>query len=281
MNKRSSYIKKSELRLTKEQLRKLQLTQLELLIEVDRICRKYNIKYSLACGTLLGAVRHNGFIPWDDDIDVWMMRKEYEKFCRACKRELSSKYFLQNWFTDPNFNSAYGKLRKRGTSFVRIGQEKMKYVDGIYIDILPLDIMPNKYWDRVFMGVGAWIFRKLTYAKAGAMCEKKLIHRIKYRILSLIPLRITKRAFQKLITKYKNEDYLYCKCLGDTYFTPHWRDNFEDLIEWEFEGHKFFIPKNYDDVLKISISRDYMTLPPVEQRKPHANVSYIDFGDDN
>ena len=279
MKSRTEYIKKSELTLTPEQLRKLQMTELEILIEFDRICRKNNIPYSLACGTLLGAVRHKGFIPWDDDIDVWMLRKDYERFCRICKKDLSPKFFFQNWRTDPYFNSAYGKLRKKGTRYVRIGQEKMKYKDGIYIDILPLDSMPDKYWERVLMGVKCWIFRKLTYARAGAMCEKKVISRIIYRILSFIPIKPLKRAFYKELTKYRNDNTLYCKCLGDTYFTPHWRDNFNELIEWEFEGHKFFIPKNYDNVLKISIGRNYMELPPEDKRKPHANVSHIDFGE--
>ena len=82
-------------------LRKMQLIQLEMLTEFDRICRKYEIEYFIIAGTLLGAVRHGGFIPWDDDVDVAMKREEYEKFCKICGKELSSKgIFLQNYHTD-------------------------------------------------------------------------------------------------------------------------------------------------------------------------------------
>ena len=91
-------INRKPIELTQEQLRKLQLTELEMLVEFDRICRKNNIHYILGYGTLLGAVRHNGFIPWDDDVDVFLMRDEYNKFCEACKTDLNTeKFFLQNW----------------------------------------------------------------------------------------------------------------------------------------------------------------------------------------
>lgn len=269
-----------ETKLNKEDFRRLQLIELELLIEVDRICRKHNIKYCLACGTLLGAVRHGGFIPWDDDVDVWMLRNEYEKFRKVCKKELLNDYFLQNWHNDPYFNSAYSKLRKKGTNYVRVGQEKMKYKTGIYIDILPLDNLPDNYFTRINMTLRAWIFRKVTYSQAGAMCEKKLRTRLLYGLVNkLINLKTSKIRFQKMLIKYKDDETLWCKCLGDIGFNPHWRDNFLDLIEMKFEGYSFCVPKNYDSVLKVSFGNDYMSLPPINERKPHANVSIIDFGD--
>ncbi len=273
-------IKKNEtIKYTPELLRRLQLTQLEILIELDRVCRKNNIKYCLACGTLLGAIRHEGFIPWDDDIDVWMLRCEYERFCKICEKDLDKKYFFQNWDTDPYFNSAYGKIRKKGTRYIRAGQERMKYKDGIYIDILPLDNLPDQYWARWRMIVKAWLYRKLTYAQAGAMCEKNLFKRIGYFILSLYPVKRAKREFYRLLTRYDNKETLYCKCLGDVNFNPHWKDDFRELIEWQFEGHLFYVPARYDSLLKNNIGIDYMTLPPIEKRRPHADFSYIDFGE--
>lgn len=270
--------KRKAIEYTPELLRMLQLTQLEILVEFDRVCRKNNIKYCLGCGTLLGAIRHNGFIPWDDDIDVWMLRKEYERFCSICKKELDQKYFFQNWDTDPYFNSAYGKIRKNGTSFKRVGQEKIKYHDGIYIDVLPLDNMPDDYWQRCIMGVKAWVYRKVTYARAGAVCEEKFSKRLIFRFLSLVPINWAKKKFYALITKYDDKETLYCKCLGDIHFTAYWKDDFRELIEWDFEGHSFFVPARYDSVLKNDIGIDYMKCPPDNERVPHACASYISFG---
>ena len=93
-----------KIELTDRELRQLQLNLLEMLIEIDRICRRYHIKYSLDGGTLLGAVRHGGFIPWDDDIDVSMRREEYRKFYRACRKDLErSRFFLQEYRTDQHY----------------------------------------------------------------------------------------------------------------------------------------------------------------------------------
>lgn len=100
--------------LSKEKLRQLQLVELEMIVEVDRICRKYKIKYSLDGGTLLGAVRHHGFIPWDDDADVIFTRHEYAKFYKACKKELDQeRFFLQDYTTDPYYRWGYAKLRRK------------------------------------------------------------------------------------------------------------------------------------------------------------------------
>ena len=283
-NKYNSNIYKSNsnkigVEMTPELLRRLQLAELEILVEFDRVCRKNNISYCLGCGTLLGAIRHHGFIPWDDDIDVWILRSEYDRFCKIAKTELNNKFFFQNWHTDPFFNSAYGKIRKKGTRYIRIGQEKMKYKDGIYIDILPLDNLPDQYWDRWKMIVRAWFYRKLTYAKAGALCEKNVIKKMGYFILSLYPIKKAKKRFYRLLTRYDNMNTLYCKCLGDVNFNPHWKDDFKEVIEWDFEGHRLFVPARYDSLLKNNIGIDYMKLPPVSKRKPHADASYIDFGE--
>ena len=129
--------------LTQEQLRKMQQIEVEMADELDRVCRKHNIRYSLDGGSMLGAVRHKGFIPWDDDMDFCMLREDYEKL-KAVSNELNPDIcFFQDHDTDPNYRWGYAKLRRTGTTFVRLGQEHMKYKTGIAIDIFPLDDVPK------------------------------------------------------------------------------------------------------------------------------------------
>ena len=126
--------------LEEETLRKLQKTELEILIEVDRICQKNRIHYSLTGGTLLGAVRHGGFIPWDDDADISMLRSEYKKFQRACKRDLDTeRFYFQDMENTPGYRWGYGKVRRKDTIFLREGQEQMPYEQGIFLDVFPRD----------------------------------------------------------------------------------------------------------------------------------------------
>ena len=126
--------------ISNEELKKLQRIELEMLIELDRICRKHQVSYSLDGGTLLGAVRHKGFIPWDDDIDVIMLRPEYEKFRSACERELDqTRFFLQDYKSDPHYRWGYEKLRRLGTEHIRLGQESLKQRTGVFLDIFVAD----------------------------------------------------------------------------------------------------------------------------------------------
>ena len=130
-------------------LRQLQLVELEMLIEVDRICRKCNLRYNIIGGTLLGAVRHGGFIPWDDDADLVMFRDDYEKFREACKEELDKdRFYFQDMETTAGYRWGYGKLRRKKTVFVREHQEHMPYEQGVFIDIMPLDNVPDSYLGR-------------------------------------------------------------------------------------------------------------------------------------
>ena len=116
-------VRRAGYHLSKKELRDVQLIELEMLIEVDRICRKCGIKYCISAGTMLGAVRHGGFIPWDDDADVAFLRPEYEKFRKACETELDTdKFYFQDYRNTKGYRWGYGKLRRKGTEFIRLNQ---------------------------------------------------------------------------------------------------------------------------------------------------------------
>ena len=156
------------LQLDDRQLRQLQMIELEMLVEVDRICKKCGIQYNIIAGTLLGAVRHGGFIPWDDDADVAMLRPEYEKFRKACKTELdTTRFYFQDHRNTRGYRWGYGKLRRKNTLFLRENQEHMPYKQGVFIDIFPLDGVPDNYLLRSLQNFHCYCVRKVLWSPVG------------------------------------------------------------------------------------------------------------------
>lgn len=275
--------KDEELLLDGKTLRQLQLNELELVVEVDRICRKYGIQYSLDGGTLLGAIRHKGFIPWDDDADLIFTRHEYAKFYRACKKELrGSKFFLQEWRTDPYYRWGYAKLRNRSTEYIRAGQEHMKYQTGVCVDLFVVDHVPDS---RILRGLFYYYnlgIRKILYSELGMVQAKSAGLRRWYGLLYKIPRNLVFRARNAvagLVNLHSTElvshlGYQYPKRCR--YGMP--ATCFEDYIEIEFEGMKFMGFRQYDLYLRTHYG-DYMTLPPKEQQRGYNNASTMVLSD--
>ena len=124
-------------------LGKLQATQTEILSVIDRICREHGVSYSLYAGSLLGAVRHQGFIPWDDDLDICMERSEYDRFLAAWKESPPEGFILQNKENTPSFTQSFSKIRKEHSTFLQYDWEASKYHTGIFVDVFPMDRMPR------------------------------------------------------------------------------------------------------------------------------------------
>jgi len=263
--------------------------QLEILLELDRICKQNNIRYQLCDGTLLGAVRHKGFIPWDDDIDVRMLRKDYNKFILACKEDLNKKYFLQNFNTDKNFPGNISSIRKNGTLQQMKLYSGLDMHQGIWIDIFPMDnILPDKYIGKLQRRV-LYKFKMIkkirnkNYAYNSRNNVLKCIKIIIHNVVRPISIQRLNKMQNYLVCMFEDMDTVYSTCLAngatntESYYTNMVRnDEFYDIIEMEFEGHMLPVPRNYDQVL-TNIFGDYMTLPPIEQQKPHHGVVEVSF----
>lgn len=258
--------------LDKGTLRQLQLIQLETLIEVDRICKKWNIHYNIIAGTLLGAVRHGGYIPWDDDADVAFLRPDYERFRQACETELdTSRFYFQDHRNTLGYRWGYGKLRRRDTVFLRDHQEHMPYEQGVFIDIFPLDGVPDAYSLRCVNNFQCFCVRKILWSEVGRIADKSSIMRAIYYCLSKIPVKWIFSYYQHLIEAGNKKRTNMVRIL--LFPTPnqeygYYRHWYEESADIEFEKYCFQGIKDYHEYLSFKFG-DYMILPPVEQRKVH------------
>ena len=261
-------------------LRKLQLTQLEILCKIDAVCRKYGIDYSLYAGTLLGAVRHKGFIPWDDDLDICMTRENYNRFLSVWQAENIEGYILQNKENTPEFTQSFTKIRKEHTTFIQEEWEKNRYHTGIFVDIFPYDRMPNGKVQRLEFKLYCAIYQ--LYTREFVPPKAHLI----VKIVSAIILKLTARKYRENIRKrlldriLKHSDNKLLSRVGietlDIASQPCPADLFEEYVGMPFEGNVFMSVKKWDEWLKIQYG-DYMQLPPVEKRTWTHHPIIIDF----
>lgn len=257
--------------LSDEELRELQEIEVEMLIEVDRICKKYGIRYCISAGTQLGAVRHKGFVPWDDDMDIAFLRSEYEKFRRACKTELDQeRFYFQDYRNTKGYRWGYGKLRRKNTSFVRLGQEHMSYAQGVFIDIMPYDNVPDYYFQRKIHNFQCFLYRKCFWAPLGKLQERG-IKKIAYTVLDKIPDQKLYASFNRFIIRCNKKQTKRVRIL--TFPVPgnengYLRTCFTKLVLTEFEGIQCWGMRDYDIYLRYKYG-NYMELPSVEKRKVH------------
>ena len=273
--------------ITGNDFRRMQLLQLDMLIELDRVCRENNIKYQIAGGTLLGAVRHKGYIPWDDDADVVMLREEYEKFKKIADKLNPDICFFQDHTTDPEYRWGYGKLRRTGTKYVRLGQEHIKCKTGVFVDIFPLDDIPTCTIGQMLQDFHCFCLRKILWSEVGKKTEKGFL-KILYSFVSFIPVDFAFKQLHFYSTKSNNQSphkvrTLCYTALGKLYYKHPIKERygmpkqwFLDCADYEFEGYTLQGIKDYDAYLTYDYG-DYMKLPPLEDRAQHAPVSDYEF----
>lgn len=258
-------------------LKEVQKIQVKMLIEVDRICKKHNIKYQLYGGTLLGAIRHQGFIPWDDDIDIAMLRTDYIKFLKIAPQELSNNYFLQTPETDKHSAFSFAKVRKNNTIFIEKGTKTLDIHQGIFIDIFPLDnISLDKHTKKIINKLKILIAMNIRSNSRFVFNKKKLLLQPLKFILRIfrLPTSYYQNKIDKLIIKLNNEESDFVNHLTNGITNNRFerflmkKEDALNLIDVEFEGHNFPATANYHEFLTRCYG-DYMVLPPVDKQQPH------------
>lgn len=264
-------------------LRKLQMVELELLKEVDRICTKHDIRYNIIAGTMLGAIRHKGFIPWDDDADVAMLRPDYEHFRTACETELDSeRFYFQDQRNTPGYRWGYGKIRMRNTLFLREHQESMPYEQGIFLDVFPMDNIPDNYILRTIHNFHCFCIRKIFWSQIGKTADKSRLKRAVYALLSRIPEKSIKAYYWDFIKRGNRKETKNVRMLmfpSPTLDFGYLREWYQERSLYDFEGLQLPGATDYDAYLTRCYG-NYMVLPPEEKRKAHpvSDIKIPDLG---
>lgn len=256
-------------------LKKLHDVQTEIMDEIAKVCEEKHLTYFLIGGTLLGAVRHKGFIPWDDDLDIAMPRKDFDIFIKECQNYLDSKFELDYISTNNKYWLPFAKIRNKNTIYQENVQEFYHGKKGIWVDIFPLDYVQNSGLEKTkrreyyIKKIKATLYLKnLRKINSNDSIKKK----IAITFIKLIPNKLIHFIINKLMKGDSNETYEYFVNFGSQYGEKkqtHLKQKYFPAIELEFEGRMYKVPRDYDYVLRKIYGNDYMQLPPTEKRITH------------
>lgn len=266
--------------MNQDELKKVCQIQLEIMDEVHRICEKHNIRYYMIGGTLLGAIRHGGYIPWDLDIDIAMMRDSYERFREVCQIELDKRYCYVDLMFDPNYDRPHAlvarKNTKLGLKYDHVNPRRMN--KGIYMDIFPLDHAPDDVVLRekqavMLRRIAKWKEYRLPYSYSFNPI-KRYAHYAVSALLAWLPVRVINQQQQKIMKKYSEQETTHVCSMASRYAYSKQcmpREIYGEPVLLEFEGRKYYAPAKYEEYLS-RIYGDYMTLPPVEKRQANFEI---------
>lgn len=268
-----------------EVLKKLQSLELMILKDFIEICEKNNLTYYIYAGSLLGAVRHNGFIPWDDDLDVVMFRDDYEKFKKIFISSNNDKYELLTNETHEDYFHLLSKLMIKDTLFEEKWVNQVDFHIGINMDIFVLDDLSDDKFKRNYQLKKAFLYNKLLIMSEIKLDDlpfpTKVITHFGYYLLKLLGIKpkwLTERCLN-FLKKYKDKN---AECVFDISATAeeypqiYLKEDFKEIVKIPFEDIDVNAPKGYDNILK-SLYGDYMQLPPEEDRYNHITEN-LDFG---
>ena len=250
------------------EMKKVWAIELDLLDQLLKVCKKHDIKIFASGGTLLGTVRHKGFVPWDDDIDMMMFREDYEKLCEVAKTEFEEPYFFQTEYTDPGSLRGHAQLRNSETTgILKNEKDKYKFNQGIFLDIFPLDVVVDdealfekQYRQARRYKKMAGLFSKLS-TRYVRNTKHKFKGMIKHGVYLLVnkPLRLLKleewayRRFEKTCIMYNNEPTERVSTLSFQFANRQhfkYRKDFEEIIDMPFEFMMIPVGKDYDHALQ-------------------------------
>ena len=263
-----------------EVLRKLQLTQLEILRVFDGFCREHDLKYSLYAGPLLGAVRHRGFIPWDDDLDVCMTRADYDRFLELWPEYPVEGFVLQNKENAKYYDQSFTKLRKDHTTFLQNEREIGNHHTGIFLDIFPMDRIPGGKGRRAVFRTRCMLYQLLTREFVPPR-GNAIIRLGSGVILACVPKRLRPKLrcrLLKQITKYNGDQALETVFIETmaTIDKPHIPNLADGFVQMPFEDGSFLCFVNWHDYLTRKFG-DYMQLPPEKEQVWRHHPVVIDF----
>lgn len=255
-------------------IRPLQLRMLTILTAFDKVCQEHNLHYCIMNGTMIGAIRHKGFIPWDDDMDVGMPRPDYERFIAQCGEWLPQPYEFVCAENDPLYPLPFGKIQDASTTLIE--RRHLSYLGGIYVDVFPLDGVPQNQLVR------HWHFAKYEFLKQALY----LVHRDPYKHGhgpgSWIPLLTRKlftmiglqKSIRKLLRQYSFENSSLIADYTEGLQGARNKYIYNEYAPYTFEGKTITGIKNYDEYLTLTYG-DYMKIPDGEHQRQH-NFHYLD-----
>lgn len=257
-----------------EKLKKLQDLEFDILKQFILICDQYNLNYSLAYGTLIGAVRHKGFIPWDDDIDVAMPRNDYDRLCKIMKSQPIEGYFFQNFVTEPQCGLIFSKIRKDHTVLSEIYSHHINMHQGVWIDIFPYDnISDNKFKRKLdFLSFLVWKNMYIIKCNYKMPPNRSKVGYVFYYVVKFFDLFFSRNflihRIEKIMTKYNNQttQYVFSYADNDIEGKKLSANQFKNYCILDFEDLKVKAFKEYDSYLRKNYS-DYMVLPPENERE--------------
>ena len=259
-----------------KELKKLQSVEIGIAKEIIRICELNNISYFTVGGSTLGAIRHNGFIPWDDDMDIGMCRRDYDKFLKIAPKQLNKGFILQHYTTEKKTPTYHAKVMKKGTHFVEAYAENINIPHDVFVDIMPFDNIPKDKNKLIKYRKKVKLFHQLFIAKSVWKTSltrgyKKYIYSIIRLVLHILLIPISKDyLYKKLeieIRRYNKKESEMMSSRGLPVFECK-KEYVFPTISHKFESLNLEIPNNFDSILKHQYG-NYMQLPPKNQQVGH------------